>query len=116
MTNAADDVVREVTAHVEEALRKNRQIETVLIILLVILALVGLGLLITGAIRQQLALALPGGLCELAVGWPIQTLVKLRQENIRLAILPQLIRLAEPSDRKRLVFKLIERLVHQLGP
>ena len=62
------DVVREVTEHIEEALRKNRRIETILIVLLVSMALTGLGLLILGAIQEQWALALPGGLCELAVG------------------------------------------------
>jgi hypothetical protein len=45
---------------------------------------------------------------------PIRELVKLRRENLRLEILPQLIRLADTANRKKLVFDLITRLIEQI--
>ena len=109
------EVVREVTGHVQAAIRRNRRIETALIVLLFAVAASGLGLLWAGVVTRQWGLALPGSLCELAVGLPIRSLVKLRQENIRLEILPQLIRMAGTAGEKRLVFKFIERLIDQIG-
>lgn len=109
------DVVREVTQHVEDAIRENRRIETVLMFMLVTLFIVGVGLMIFGAILRQGLVILPGSICELAIAWPIWSLVKLRQENIRLAILPQLMRMADGKDEKRLTMKFIETLIKQIG-
>jgi hypothetical protein len=55
-----------------------------------------------------------GGIVELAILMPIRELVKLRRENLRLEILPQLIRLADTANRKKLVFDLITRLIEQI--
>jgi hypothetical protein len=55
-----------------------------------------------------------GGIVELAVIMPIRELVKLRRENLRLEVLPQLIRLADNANRKKLVFDLVSRLIEQI--
>ena len=83
------DVVREVTDTIQAALKRDRQIETIV-------------------------LGLPGGIVELAILMPIRELVKLRRENLRLEILPQLIRLADTANRKKRVFDLITRLIEQI--
>ena len=84
-------------------------------LILVSVSITGLMSLILGAIRQQWAISLPGGLCELSIAMPIRSLVKLRQENIRLAILPQMIRLADTQSEKKLVMKFVETLIRQIG-
>lgn len=113
MTN--EEVVNDVTAHIESALLKNRRIETLLLVLLTTICASGLGLIWVGILTRQWAFALPGSICEFAAGFPILSLVRLRQENIRLAIVPQIIRLADNDSRKKLVFQLVERLISQIG-
>jgi hypothetical protein len=109
------DIVREVTACVEEAIRKNGKIEIILITMLVGIFSTGLALLILGGYYQQPGIALSGSLCELSIAMPIRSLVKLRQENIRLAVLPQLIRMADSQSEKKLVMKFVETLIRQIG-
>jgi hypothetical protein len=109
------EIIREVTRSVEQAIRENRRIETALVIILISLSATGLVLLLVGAFREQWAIALPGGLCELSIAMPIRSLVKLRQENIRLAILPQMLRLADTQTEKKLVLKFVGTLISQIG-
>ncbi len=110
------DIIREVTVCVEEAIRKNRRIETTLIIILVGVSSAGLLLLIIGAIRQQWAIALPVPPASWSsIAMPIRSLVKLRQENIRLAVLPQMIRMADTQSGKKLVMKFVETLIGRIG-
>jgi hypothetical protein len=109
------EIVQEVTGHVQAAIKRNRRIETVLTVLVAIVAVSGMGLMWFAAANQQWVFALSGSLCEVAIGIPIRSLVKLRQENIRLEILPQLIRLAGTANEKKLVFHFISRLIDQIG-
>lgn len=107
-------VAEEVTAVIEKALARNVKHEAAIIIGCLLLFGVGLYLLYRGATNNQLASALSGGLCELAIGWPIKSLVKLRKENIRLATLPSIIRMADSEGKKELVYKMVDKLIDGL--
>ena len=109
------EIIREVTSSVEVAIRQNRRIETVLIVMLSAVSASGLGLLAFGLARGDWKLALPGGLCELAVTYPVKALVTLRQENIRLQVLPQMMRLAKTDAERKLVFKFIENIMLRIS-
>jgi hypothetical protein len=61
------DVVREVTEVIQTALKRNRRIETVLIVILASMAFTGIGLIIYGAIQHNWAAAVPGSISELAI-------------------------------------------------
>jgi hypothetical protein len=108
------DVVREVTDTIQAALKRNRWIETTLLSLLGGIGLTGIGFLVTALFTARWELAASGGIVELAILMPIRELVKLRRENLRLEILPQLIRLADTANRKKPVFDLITRLIEQI--
>jgi hypothetical protein len=108
------EVVREVTDTIQKALQRNRRIETTLLALLGGIGLTGIGLLASAIFTARWELAISGGIVELAVLMPIRELVKLRRENLRLEVLPQLIRLADTANRKKLVFDLISRLIEQI--
>ncbi len=88
------EVIGEVTDRIDAAIAKNRRYEQVIIFLLILLFLVGLALIVWGAIIQRWELIVPGSLFELAIVFPIRQLVKLRNDNMRLQIIPQLLRLA----------------------
>jgi hypothetical protein len=85
------DVVREVTDTIQRALQRNRRIETALLTLLGGIGATGIGFLISVVYTARWELAITGGIAELAIVMPIRELVKLRRENLRLEVLPQLI-------------------------
>lgn len=104
-------VVREVTACIEAATAKNRRQEWVVIGLLVALFVTGLGLLVYGAWTQAWGLLVPGGLIQITIVFPLRGLIKLREENRTLQVLPQLMRLAETKEAKVLAAELVRRLI-----
>jgi hypothetical protein len=108
------DVVREVSECIEQALTHNRSQERLIVGLLAVLFLTGLGLLIFGAIAQSWTLLVPGGLVQLAIVMPIQKLLRLREDNMRLQILPQLMRLATTKESRELAAKLVLRLLEKM--
>jgi hypothetical protein len=105
------EIVREVTKCILAAIAKNRRQEWVAIGVLVSLFLVGLGLLIYGALAQVWQLVVPGGIIQTTIILPLRWLIKLREENRTLHILPQLMRLAESKEAKTLAAELVRRLI-----
>ncbi len=108
------DIVREVTDTIQAALTRNRRIETTLLALLSGIGLTGIAFLIAALFTARWELAVSGSIVELAILMPIRELVKLRRESLRLEVLPQLIRPADTTNRKKLVFDLISRLIEQI--
>ena len=91
-------IVREVTERIDLAIRKNRHQERVVIAVLVLLFAVGVGLLVYGAAAAAWGFLASGGLLQLAILLPVDWLVRLRADNLRLQILPQLLRLADSAE------------------
>lgn len=108
------EVVREVTACIEAAIAKNRRQEWIVIGVLLALFAIGLGLLVLGAVSQTWALLAPGGLVQVTIVFPISRLIRLREDNMRLQILPQLMRLAETNEAKVLAAQLVRRLIEKV--
>ena len=105
------EITRAVTEAIQAALRRNQRTETIIVIVLMSLAFSGIGLLIYGAAAQNWQASLPGTISELAIVMPIRSLIKLRQENVRLETLPNLLRLADTASKKKLVFDFIGGLI-----
>lgn len=115
MSKKADaDVVREVTARIDTTIAENRRSERVIVVALLLLFAVGLGLIVWGAAIGRWELLVPGGILQLTVAYPVRRLIKLREDNVRLQILPQLLRLAEEGEGKALAAKLASRLIDQV--
>jgi hypothetical protein len=108
------EVIREVTASIEEAIAKNRRHELLVIAALLAMFLVGLGLLVYGAVAPAWQLLVPGGLVQLAIVFPVRKLIRLREENQTLRILPQLMRLATSQEAKRLAAELVRKLIEKV--
>jgi hypothetical protein len=81
---------------------------------LVVLIVAGLGLVVYGAASRRWELLAPGGLVQLLVFFPVRKLIQLREDNMRLQILPQLMRLAETKEAKALAAKLVQRLIEKV--
>jgi len=115
MTKKADaDVVREVTARIDATIAENRRSERIIVVALLLLFGVGLGLIVLGASIGRWELLVPGGILQLTVAYPVRRLIKLREDNVRLQIIPQLLRLAEAGEGQALAAKLIDRLIGQV--
>ncbi len=108
------EVVREVTARIDAAISENRHRERIIIAALLALFAVGLALIVWGAAIRHWELLVPGGIIQLTIAYPIQRLIKLREDNVRLQIIPQLLRLAEADEGKALAAKLVSRLINQV--
>jgi hypothetical protein len=113
-TQRETDVVRAVTAEIDIALRVNRRHEVVVVILLVSLFAVGLSLIVYGALTHQWLVFASGGLVKIAILYPLRILIRLREANVALRILPQLLQLAGTQQLKALAAKLIVRLIQQV--
>lgn len=83
-------------------------------VVLVALFAVGLALIISGAATGRWQLLAPGGIVQMTIAFPVRRLIKLREDNVRLQIIPQLLRLAEKEQGRALAAKLIERLIEQV--
>lgn len=105
------EVIRLVTERINEAIRRNRHTERLYVGALVLLFLTGLGLLIAGAVMQRWELLAPGGLVQGAIVLPIRRLIRLRQDDMRLQIIPQLLLLTETQEAKVLAARLVKRLI-----
>jgi len=115
MAKKADaDVVREVTARIDSTIAENRRSERIIVVALLLLFAVGLGLIVYGAIIGRWEFLVPGGILQLTVAYPVRRLIKLREDNVRLQILPQLLRLADEGEGKVLAAKLASRLIDQV--
>jgi len=106
-----EDVIREVTDCIEVAIERNRRMERAVIAVLIALFLTGLGLLIFGTLVGRWQLLAPGSVVQLIIFFPIRRLISLREDNMRLRILPQLLRLADTKEAKKLAASLIKRLI-----
>jgi hypothetical protein len=115
MTKKLDaEVIREVTARIDASIAENRRSERLIMGVLLALFAVGLTLLIWGAAVSRWELLVPGGIAQFTVAYPVRRLIKLREDNVRLQIIPQLLRLADTDEGKALAKKLLERLIGQV--
>lgn len=108
------DVIREVANCIDGAIEKNRRTERIVVVILVALFLAGLGLLVYGAVTQRWQLLIPGSIVQLSIFLPVRKLIQLREDNMRLQILPQLMRLADSDEAKLLAARLVERLIQKV--
>lgn len=109
-----DQVVRDVNDRVDGAIRENQRRERIIVCVLIILFLAGIGLTIYGAIIRHWEILAPGAVMQCMVIFPVRRLIRLREDNIRLQILPQLLRLADEGRAKTLAARLVQRLIDQV--
>jgi hypothetical protein len=107
-------VIREVTAVIDAAIAANRRSERVIVLVLIALFAVGLTLILWGAYLGKWQFLVPGGILQLTIAYPVKRLIKLREDNVRLQIILQMLRLAAPNQAEVLAAQLIERLIKQV--
>lgn len=112
--SASGDIVREVSDRIDVAIKQNRQHERIIVTTLVLVFAAGLGLLVYGAVIREWQLLIPGGILQMLIVFPIRRLMKLREDNMRLQILPQLLRLADSREAKELAARLASRLIERV--
>ncbi len=108
------DVISLVTARIDLAIDQNRRQEWIIYAVLVILLIVGLGLIVGGALSGNWWFLAPGTILQLLVVLPIRRLIELRADNLRLQILPELLRLASTAEAKRLAASLVKQLINKI--
>jgi hypothetical protein len=105
------NVAVEVGNRIDAAVALNRKHEDSIIILCVLMTLSGLTLLLWGAFKEQWTVIVSGGALQSLVFFPIRKLIKLRENNVILQVVPQLLRLANDVESKRLAASLVQKLI-----
>ena len=110
-----DTVTREVNDRIDGVVRDNRRLERLIAGVVVAQAAVGLGLVVAGAFLGRWEVAAPGGGLAVLLIWPIKVLISIKDDNNRLRLLPELLRLAEEAESKRLAAEHVERMIGRMG-
>ncbi|MBX9583546.1 MAG: hypothetical protein K2X87_24860 [Gemmataceae bacterium] len=110
-----DTVVREVNSRVDQIVAENRRLERLITGVLLLQVVVGLGLVVAGAVLGRWEVAAPGGGLAALLYWPIRILVALQDKNDRLRLVPDLLRLAEESEARRLAAEHVARIIEGTG-
>ena len=108
-------LIADVERRIDQALEENRRRERVVTGLLVALFVSGIGLLVYAAAVRYWPLLFAGLFLNVLVIWPIQRMIELRSEALRLQIVPQMLRLANTRDQKELAVLLTRKLIQQIG-
>ncbi|HTU92467.1 MAG TPA: hypothetical protein VMF69_20465 [Gemmataceae bacterium] len=108
------EVIREVEACIDAAIEKNRHTERIVIGVLLTLFVAGLGLMVYAVVSQRWELLVPGSIVQILLFFPIRKLIQLREDNMRLRILPRLLRLADSEEAKLLAARLVKRLIEKV--
>lgn len=110
-----ENVIREVNDRVDAVVRDNRRLER-LVDVLVLILLPG-GLLLTAAAAVQGRWYAAAALCGVVLAAVVRLVrirVALQYENNRLQLLPELLRLAEEADAKRLATEHVEHMLERM--
>lgn len=110
-----ETVLREVRERLAVILAENRRAESTIMRLLTAVFLTGLALLGAGVALDRWPLLIPGSAAWALLGWPIKQLMALRWENVQLQVLPELLRLVEEDEARRLAGKLADRFIDRMG-
>jgi uncharacterized membrane protein YbhN (UPF0104 family) len=107
-------VFAEVTARIDQALRRNAKFEKLFVVILTTLFLVGIGLMIGGVISQRWDCFVPGGLSEVAIIFPIMSLRKLIDDNRLFETFPASLLMANSPRSQQLLAQFLDRLIARL--
>jgi len=89
---------------IDQALKDNRKAEMLTMILCTLLFVTGLGLFIAGYVLREPFYTGSGVVVEIGIIWPIKRIVDLRDENVKLSVLPGMLDLL-PSEEAIKVWK-----------
>lgn len=83
---------------IDKVLNDNRRGEILTMILCTLLFLSGLGLFIAGYVLREPLLIGSGVIVDIGLIWPIRRITELRDENIKLSVLPGMLDLLPPEE------------------
>ena len=110
-TSAPQSSVGDVNARIDECVKNNLVYERALWGVLGLMIVVGLLILIYGAIRgDRLLITISLGETGVAT-WPITKLIQLHRRKIALAVIPTITSLLSPRDAAREIHLLVEHLL-----
>jgi uncharacterized membrane protein YbhN (UPF0104 family) len=112
-TGLTPEVIDRVTKRIDLAIRRNSRLEWLFIFILGTLFLVGLGLLIGGAITQHWEYLGPGSIVELAILYPIEQAKKLRQDNLLFETFPAMLEMANKTRSQELLAQFLRHLIER---
>lgn len=109
-TKIIEDQITEAIERIDKVLSKNERTVWVVISMSVIIFAIGSALLVIGFESGDWRVLTPSALMTGLLYWPINKILKIRKENIQLAVVPALIRTLPPEKSAEEIIKLIGKL------
>lgn len=105
-----DKQILDALCRIDDVLERNKKIVWVVIIMALAIFVVGLLLLIIGFKSRDWRVLTPSAIITGLLYWPIKTLLKIRKENIEIAVVPALVKTLPPEKAAEEIIKLIEKI------
>lgn len=83
---------------IDQTLKENRKAEILTMLLCTLLFLTGLGLFIAGYALREPFFTASGAVVDIGIIWPVKRIIDLRNENIKLSVLPGMLDLLPPEE------------------
>lgn len=83
---------------IDQVLQANRHAETLTLLLSTVLFLSGVALLVAGFAFGEPLITGSGVVVETGIIWPLRRIVKLREQNVQLQVLPGMLDLLPPEE------------------
>jgi Flp pilus assembly protein TadB len=85
---------------IDQALRDNGRAEILVWALCTLLFLCGVALFVGGFILGEPIITGSGVVVEIGIIWPLRQIMKLREDNVRLQVLPSMLDILPPEEAK----------------
>ncbi len=103
--------IHEINARIDTALDRANRLETIVTTMAACLFGVGMVVFFLGFLLDKNVAIGAGALVELTILWPIKKLIQIREQNIKLGIIPSLtLTLDKESDQAKVLIKLLGQI------
>ena len=103
--------IDEINSRIDEALDRARRLENIVISMAAVLFLTGLAVFVAGFILERDFAIITGAVLQSSVLWPVKKLIEIRDQNIRLGVIPSLTKtISDDRAQATVLMKLIEKI------
>jgi len=109
-SSAINRQITEALDRIDQVLEGNKKLVWIVVIMALAIFALGLLLLIIGFNAGDWRILTPSAVVTALLYWPINKILKIRKENIELAVVPALVRTLPPEEAAEEIIKLIDKI------
>lgn len=105
-----DKQIADAVDRIDRVLEKNKNLVLTVVIMAVLIFALGMMLLIIGSTSGDWRILTPSAIVTGLLYWPINRVLRIRKENIALAVVPVLVKTLPPEQAAKEIVKLISKV------